>query len=154
MDYFQGVVTEFLRASRSTFVNTECLIQLDDGDKQLRGRHWYCDAMAVNFRLSTVYLCEITYSATMQPLLSRLQSWNANWLELTGAVLRDSGVPKEWKVEPWLFIPRKHHAVFTKRSAAMKPSPEVTSQMPPRVSPIWSRQCPGNIRHGTAKRMH
>ena len=56
MDYFQGVVTDYLRANRSVFVNTECLIQLDEGNKQLKCRHWFCDAMAVNSlrrRLST-----------------------------------------------------------------------------------------------------
>lgn len=49
MDYFQGVVTEFLRANRSTFVNTEYLIQLDEVKTPLKARHWYCDALAVNF---------------------------------------------------------------------------------------------------------
>jgi hypothetical protein len=29
VDYFQGVVTDYLRASRSVFVNTECCIQLN-----------------------------------------------------------------------------------------------------------------------------
>lgn len=28
MDYYQGVVIDFLRATRTRFVNTECLIQL------------------------------------------------------------------------------------------------------------------------------
>jgi hypothetical protein len=42
MDYFQGVVTEYLRADRTIFVNTECLIQLDGGDPPGKGRHWYC----------------------------------------------------------------------------------------------------------------
>jgi hypothetical protein len=36
MDYFQGVVTEFLRADRAMFVNSECLLQLDP-----RGRRSY-----------------------------------------------------------------------------------------------------------------
>jgi hypothetical protein len=65
MDYFQGVVTEFLRANRSTFVNTEYLIQLDEGKLPVKSRHWYCDALAVNFEESTVFLCEVTYSKTM-----------------------------------------------------------------------------------------
>ena len=86
MDYFQGVVTDYLRANRSVFVNTECLIQLDEGNKQLKDRHWFCDAMAVNFKESTVYLCEITYSATMQSLVSRLHAWRMHWTELQLAV--------------------------------------------------------------------
>ena len=95
MDYFQGVVTEYLRANRAVFVNTECLIQLDEGDKQFKDRHWYCDAMAVNFKDKAIYLCEITYSGTMQSLVGRLQAWQSNWAELTAAVIRDSGTPRD-----------------------------------------------------------
>lgn len=139
MDYFQGVVTEYLRANRSVFVNTECLIQLDEGDKQFKDRHWYCDAMAVNFKESMVYLCEITYSATMQSLLSRLQAWEKNWLELTHAVLRDSGVPANWKVQPWVFIPQKHRDAFTKKLAQLRPAKGTQLQMPiPRVTYLES----------------
>ena len=114
LDYFQGVVTEYLRANRSVFVNTECLIQLDEGDRQIKGRHWYCDAMAVNFKESKVYLCETTYSATMQSLLSRLQAWQSNWSELARAVLRDAGAPSDWNVQPWVFIPKGHHDGFAR----------------------------------------
>jgi hypothetical protein len=135
LDYFQGVVTEYLRANRSVFVNTECLIQLDEGDKQFKDRHWYCDAMAVSFKDKTLYLCEITYSGTMQSLVTRLQAWQLNWAELTSAVLRDSGVPTDWKVQPWVFIPQKCRAIYDKRIALLKvpfgagtgmPRPQIT----------------------------
>jgi hypothetical protein len=39
MDYFQGVVTEYLRANRATFVNTERLVQFQLGDAPAKGRH-------------------------------------------------------------------------------------------------------------------
>jgi len=39
MDYFQGVVTEYLVANRASFINSELLIQLD-ADKILKGRNW------------------------------------------------------------------------------------------------------------------
>ena len=42
MDYYLGVVTEYLRADRAIFVNTESLIQLDPGDVPVKDRHWYC----------------------------------------------------------------------------------------------------------------
>jgi hypothetical protein len=132
MDYFQGVVTEYLRANRSVFVNTEFLIQLDDGEKQLKDRHWYCDALAVNFKESKLYLCEITFSATMQALISRLQAWQNNWDELVKAVARDSGIPSDWKCQPWVFIPKKYDEIFTKKLAQITLS---DSQMPaPRVT--------------------
>ena len=121
LDYFQGVVTEYLRANRAVFVNTECLIQLDEGDKQFKDRHWYCDAMAVNFKDKAIYLCEITYSGTMQSLVGRLQAWQSNWAELTAAVIRDSGTPRDWTVQPWVFIPQKRRDVFDKKMALAKP---------------------------------
>jgi hypothetical protein len=139
MDYFQGVVTEYLRANRSVFVNTECLIQLDEGSKPLKDRHWYCDAMAVNLKESTVYLCEITYSATMQSLVSRLQAWQRNWEEVAHAVLRDSGAPKDWKVQPWAFIPKMYHNIFTRKFSQIKPTNNTGSQMPnPRITHLES----------------
>lgn len=120
-------------------MNTECLIQLDDGSNPLKGRHWYCDAMAVNFKEQTVYLCEITYSVTMQALLGRLQAWQNNWGDLTAAVLRDAGISKDWKIQPWLFIPEVHHADFVKKFATQKPKPGVTWDMPaPRVTYLES----------------
>lgn len=105
MDYFQGVVTEFLRANRSTFVNTEYLIQLDEGSTPLKARHWYCDALAVNFQHSTVYLCEITYSKTMSALLARLQAWAANWEAVCQSISRDSQLTGAWSFRPWVFVP-------------------------------------------------
>ena len=139
MDYFQGVVTEYLRANRAVFVNTECLIQLDAGDRLLKDRHWYCDAMAVNFKESSVYLCEITYSSTMQSLMARLQAWQDHWAEFKQAVSRDSGVPGGWAVQAWVFIPQKHHGSFEKRIAQLKSKPGVDNQMPrPRVTHLES----------------
>ena len=132
MDYFQGVVTEYLRANRSVFVNTECLIQLDEGNKQLKNRHWFCDAMAVSLKEETIFLCEITYSTTMQSLISRLQAWRSNWQELHNAVLRDSGAPKDWKVQPWIFIPKPHHEHFIRRFTKNQ---QPTGHEPPMPNP-------------------
>lgn len=77
MDYFQGVVTEFLRANRSTFVNTECLIQLEPGDTPEKDRHWFCDVIALNLAEKTIYLCEVSYSGTLAALIKRLRAWAA-----------------------------------------------------------------------------
>jgi hypothetical protein len=80
MDYFQGVVTEYLRADRAMFVNTECCIQLTPSANPDRtGPHWFCDAVAVNLRDAEVFLCEVTYSKTLGALNKRLISWASNW---------------------------------------------------------------------------
>ena len=114
MDYFQGVVTEFLRANRSTFVNTEYLIQLDEGTP-LKSRHWYCDALAVNFQHSTVYLCEITYSKTMSALLGRLQSWASHWDGVCASIARDSQLTGVWKFQPWTFVPEGSQSLLLRK---------------------------------------
>lgn len=115
MDYFQGVVTEFLRANRSTFVNTEYLIQLDECAVPLKSRHWYCDALAVNFQDSTVYLCEITYSKTMSALLSRLQAWGSNWDGVCSAIARDSRLTGIWNFKPWVFVPEASRPLLERK---------------------------------------
>ena len=103
-DYFQQVVHEYLRSSRSRFVNSECLIQLDEGTPK-RQRHWYCDFMTVDFSTSSVYLCEVTFSRTCHSLLKRLASWATHWPAVTAAIQKDCRVPTEWQIAPWLFVP-------------------------------------------------
>lgn len=139
MDYFQGVVTEFLRSKRSVFVNTECLIQLDDRPNALKGRHWYCDIVAADFSEKTVYLCEVTYSATMQSLVNRLVSWGKYWPMLVSALRRDCGIPQEWTVCPWVFIPEKYKDKFWERFRAMGLAEMPSAEMPrPRVTLLES----------------
>jgi hypothetical protein len=106
MDYFQGVVTEYLRADRAMFVNTECCIQLNPGANPDRtGPHWFCDAVAVNLRDSEAFLCEVTYSKTLGALTKRLTNWAESWALLRVALTRDCGLVPEWPVRPWLFVP-------------------------------------------------
>ncbi len=103
MDYYQGVVVEYLRADRSVFVNTECCIQLNPGDAS--GIHWYCDAVAADFRHKTFYLCEVSYAKSPGALLRRLASWNDHWPQIKAALARDSSLPEDWSVRPWVFAP-------------------------------------------------
>lgn len=106
MDYYQGVVIEYLRANRSTFVNTECCIQLKDApNPDGSGPHWYCDAVAVDFEERAVYLCEVSFSKSLQALLDRLTSWSEHWPALKASLVRDCRVPAEWTVRPWMFVP-------------------------------------------------
>ncbi len=132
MDYFQGVVTEFLRANRSTFVNTEYLIQLDDVSLPLKGRHWYCDALTVNFQHSTVYLCEITYSKTMSALLNRLQAWAIHWEAVCESITRDSKLSGTWSFQPWLFVPEVSQSLLLRKLNLVlpqgnMPTPQITT---------------------------
>lgn len=106
MDYYQGVVCDYLRADRALFLNTECCIQLNAAaNPDSSGPHWFCDAIAIDFRCSTVYLCEVSYARSLGALLKRLSKWNALWAGVCAALARDCRVPSEWPVRPWLFIP-------------------------------------------------
>lgn len=139
MDYFQGVVTEYLRAKRSVFVNTECLLQLDDGNQTLKDRHWYCDIVAADFSEKAVYLCEVTYSATMQSLIGRLTAWRQQWPMLVSAIRRDCGIPSDWTVTPWVFIPAKYKTKFVEKLQVLNSAEEPFCEMPmPRITHLES----------------
>ncbi len=152
MDYFQGVVTEFLRANRSTFVNTECLIQLDEGDTPAKRRHWYCDAVAVEFERSIVSLCEVTYSTTMQPLIARLRAWDSHWPLICKAIARDCHVPDSWSIRPWLFVPEKlyEHVLKSKLTAFLCEAPRADRMPYPEVTYL-EHVAPWNYRHWDRK---
>jgi hypothetical protein len=106
MDYFQGVVAEYLRANRSTFVNPEFWLTLKADIKEPpKDTSWFVDLLAVNFTDSTVYLCEVTYAKNPAALIKRLAAWAANWPELVDALQRDAHIPGHWTVRPWLFVP-------------------------------------------------
>jgi hypothetical protein len=151
MSYFQEIVTEYLRANRATFVNTECLIQLDPNDLTTKGTSWYCDVLAVDFSEPAVLLCEVTYSKTLHSLLKRLQAWDTHWPDLCSAIARDSHVPREWSFQPWVFIPEDLHMTLMQRlpryirmeqPAGAMPKPRIThlESVTPWKYPNWDRK--------------
>ncbi len=105
MDYYQGVVAEYLRANRAVFLNTECLIQIEAGDVPSKGASWFCDMVAVNLRECTAHLCEVTYSQSLDALKKRLRAWDLNWARVREALACDCAIPEGWHVEPWVFVP-------------------------------------------------
>lgn len=108
MDFYEAVVVDYLRADRALFLNTQCCIQLNPGaNPDTSGPHWYCDAIAADFRHSAVFLCEISYSKRLSDLAQRLKQWHENWALVREALARDCYLPKAWSVRPWLFIPSK-----------------------------------------------
>lgn len=118
MDYYQGVVTEYLRADRAMFVNTECCIQLNPGDNPDRtGPHWYCDAVAINLRDRKIFLCEISFATALSALTKRLEAWHSHWPALKVAMARDLHVDPCWPVLPWAFIPQDCFPVLKRNLA-------------------------------------
>jgi hypothetical protein len=69
VNFYESVVIDYLRSDRAVFVNTELCIQINAGDNpDTSGPHWYCDAVACDFKRRTVFLCEISYSKQLADL--------------------------------------------------------------------------------------
>jgi hypothetical protein len=115
VDYYESVVINYLRADRAVFVNTECCIQLNPGNPDTSGPHWYSDAVAVDFKQRRIFLCEISYNAHLVDLAKRLKSWHENWAQVCSALKRDCNLPENWPVRPWLFVPEKFVALLLQR---------------------------------------
>ena len=133
MDYYQNVVIDYLRADRAVFVNTECCVQINAADNpDTSGPHWYCDAIAGDFRAEQVYLCEITYS-DLAALGKKLMQWNELWPQIVAAVRRDNHVPRDWDVRPWLFVPEEKVPTLLRR---YEKATNGGAAFSPRVTPL------------------
>jgi hypothetical protein len=105
MDYFQGVVAEYLRADRSCFINTEFWIRGNEL-KPYDRPHWFVDALAIHMKQRRVYLCEVTYAKKAPALMKRLESWRDNWPTIKKTLVEDIGISPEWPIRPWIFTPK------------------------------------------------
>ena len=140
MDYYQGVVLDYLRADKAIFVNPECCIQINDGPSPDHGgTHWYCDAVAVDLRNETVFLCEVTYAVGSAKLVKRLREWGQNWGEVRAALIRDCKVNGDWLVRPWLFVPEKSIAPLVSKLKLIKGIDELPVYQP-RITSLESVQ--------------
>lgn len=116
MNFYENVVIDYLRADRALFINSQCCIQINDAlNPDASGPHWYSDAIGVDFRNNSIFLCEISYGAQLADLTKRLRAWNENWDGVKAALARDCKVPVSWPVRPWLFIPEGAIPVLLKR---------------------------------------
>ena len=146
MDYYQGVVAEYIRANRSMFANPEFCLQLDAGVKSpAKGRFWYVDLLTVSFSEKIAYLVEVTYATQAGELIKRLTAWKDNWTGLLDAVRRDGGVPADWAVRPWLFVPEGRITALVPKLPTMPVVPRIT---PLEMTQPWQHN--GWNRHGEA----
>jgi len=133
MNYYESVVVDYLRADRAIFGNTECCVQVNQADNpDSSGAHWYCDAVAVDFRAQGIFLCEISYATELSALKKRLHGWHDNWEAVRHALSRDSSLP-EWPVRPWLFVREDHLPLLLKalgeigKGEALRFRPRITT---------------------------
>lgn len=153
MDYFEGVMAHYLRSDRAVFLNTESCIQLNEGNPDTSGPHWYCDAVAVDFRTRTIFLCECSYSKGLQSLRKRLQGWHDDWEKVCLALARDSHISPTWPVRPWLFVPEAFVPLLLKRLHEIK-GDEQQLKFQPRISTLemtqpWQYQSWNRIGEGS-----
>jgi len=140
MDYYQGVVLNYLRADRAVFVNPECCIQLEGKPNPDSDKSWYCDAVALDLRSETVFLCEISYEKALSALIKRLRDWSDNWPAVKNALARDCKVSAHWTVRPWLFIPENSVARLVTRLAFIEDSDSASAVFHPRITSLESVQ--------------
>jgi hypothetical protein len=121
------------------FVNPQCRIQLVPGSKPRKGESWYCDILAVSFRDSTAYLCEVTLSRSIAALDKRLREWNENWSAIRDALSRDNAIPESWAVRPWVFVPEAQTELVSSKVARFLDSTVGSERMPaPRITSLES----------------
>jgi hypothetical protein len=131
MDYYQGVVMEYVRANRSNFVNPEFLLALGTNSKTPpKGEHWYVDLLTLNLKDTTAYLCEVSYSVHLSAMRERLAAWASHWPAICAALRRDAGIGPDWTVRPWLFAPEK---AIEKHLVPKLPT---TLPMMPKITPL------------------
>jgi hypothetical protein len=128
VDYFQGVVGEFLRADRSCFVNPEFWLRGNLAkDKAYQKPHWYVDVLAAHMRHRCVYLCEVTYSKQPNKLLERLKNWHDRWDIIVETLKVDAAIPADWPVKVWIFAPEGILASIRPSILAIHPTARFTN---------------------------
>jgi hypothetical protein len=126
MDYFQGVVLEYLRANRTYFVNPEFWVRgnlQSPHDKP----HWFVDILTVNMRKKEVYLCEVTYAKQPRALIRRLNSWREHWETIDQTVREDTYIEKDWPLIPWVFATDDAMKIIEPILKALFPNGKMTS---------------------------
>ena len=135
MDYYESVMVHYLRSDRAIFVNSECCIQLNPGaNPDETGPHWYCDAVAADFRNKTVFLCEVSYSKGLTSLTKRLRAWHDDWDKLCTALTRESFLNREWPVRPWIFVPEEMVSLLVRRFDEIRAGQPL--KFSPRITPL------------------
>jgi hypothetical protein len=155
LDYYESVVFDYLRADRAIFINTEYCLQLNKSNNPDKsGSHWYCDALALDFKNNTIFLCEISYDSELKSLANRLRGWHEHWDKVRDAIIRESCLDgmsiKDWPIKPWLFIPsgtQAHLDRHLKRIAGggeLRFTHEVThlEKVQPWLYKSWNREPP------------
>jgi hypothetical protein len=151
MDYFQGVVGEYLRVDRSCFVNSEFWIR-GNLEAPHSKPHWFVDVVALHMGQKCAFLCEVTYAKKPTALLNRLQSWRQYWDTMILTFKQDASIPADWSVRPWIFAPKAVLDAYASSIRQLHPSARFTNMedIMPWLYCTWDRKdepLPPDVKH-------
>jgi hypothetical protein len=140
MDYFQGVVAEYLRADRACFINPEFWVR-GNLSKPMNSPHWFVDVLAVHMKHRRIYLCEVTYAKKAPALIKRLQSWRTHWATIRQTIVEDTAVAADWSIIPWIFTPVNIRKEIEKQVLELHPNSRFTDleMVMPWLYRTWDR---------------
>ena len=149
-DYYQSVVAAYLNAKRSLFLKTECMIQIAPGKSPPKGTSWYVDLVALDLKAEHAYLCEVSYAASLSDLINRLTQWNQHWHKVQQALYTDCGIPHQWPIQPWVFVPQRRVGLLSRVIPTTMPVPLVTAlEATQPWSYAWDRTADAFVRFPT-----
>ena len=105
MSYYEEIVAEYLCSDRTRFVSPSFNLDLGGAGPFGKGRNWWIDVLAINFRNETLYLCEATFAQQPNHMFRRLKAWAALWSEIRENLFHVTHAPSSWNVVPWIFAP-------------------------------------------------
>jgi hypothetical protein len=82
MSYYEEIVAEYLCSERTRFVSPGFNLDLGGAGPFGKGRNWWIDVLAIDFKDKTVYLCEATFAKQPNYMFHRLRTWAALWSEI------------------------------------------------------------------------
>ena len=105
MSYYEEIVAEYLCFERTRFVSPGFNLDLGGAGPLGKGRNWWIDVLAVDFKDEAIYLCEATFAQQPNYMFRRLRTWAALWLEIRENLFHVTHAPSSWDVIPWIFAP-------------------------------------------------
>jgi hypothetical protein len=102
---YEEIVAEYLCFERTRFVSPGFNLDLGGAGPLGKGRNWWIDVLAVDFRNETIYLCEATFAQQPNYMFRRLRAWAALWSEIRENLFHVTSAPSSWNVIPWIFAP-------------------------------------------------
>jgi hypothetical protein len=148
VNYYESVVMDCLRADRAIFVNAEFCIQTNKAaNPDNSGPHWYCDAVALDFRHKEIFLCEISYATNLGALINRVKAWNVNWDGVRCALARECFLAEQWPITSWLLVPlgrvdflkRRLAEIANGQRPALVPKITALKEVQPWLYSSWNR---------------